>query len=166
MEAVAACMTASRRACTRPTTPTTWTVAGLLHDFDYETTSHRGRAPVRRESSISVPVETRGRGSVLHAILGHVLNTSGVDRDTPMAKHLFACDELAGFIVACAKVRPNGIGDLKSKSVKKKLKDKKFAAAVSRSDIELGIQELGVDQTEHIDRCIDAIRSAADRVGC
>lgn len=165
MEAVAACMSAHAAIHAPDDTDDTddWMIAGLLHDFDYE------KHPTEAEHPFVGVEFLRSRGdvneSVLHAILGHVLY-SGVERDTPMAKHLFACDELAGFIVACAKVRPNGIGDLKSKSVKKKLKDKKFAAAVSRSDIELGIQELGVDQTEHIDRCIDAIRSAADRVGC
>ena len=82
-----------------------------------------------------------------------------------MAKALFAVDELAGFIVACAKVRPNGISDLKPKSVKKKLKDKRFAAAVSREDISQGIEELGVDTTEHIQNCIDAIRAEDELVG-
>ena len=75
-----------------------------------------------------------------------------------------AVDELAGFIVACAKVRPNGISDLAPKSVKKKLKDKAFAAAVSREDIATGIEELGVDMTEHIQKCIDAIRGEAERL--
>ena len=82
-----------------------------------------------------------------------------------MAKALFAVDELAGFIVACTKVRPNGISDLKPKSVKKKLKDKRFAAAVSREDISQGIEELGVDTTEHIQNCIDAIRAESELVG-
>ena len=82
-----------------------------------------------------------------------------------MARCLFAVDELAGFIVACCKVRPRGIADLKPKSVKKKLKDKAFAAAVSRADIATGVEELGVEQTEHIQTCIDAIRAEADRLG-
>ncbi len=81
-----------------------------------------------------------------------------------MAKALFAVDELAGFIVACCKVRPNGIGDLQPKSVRKKLKDKAFAAAVSRADIQKGIEELGVDPAEHIQTCIDAIRGEAQRL--
>src|SRR5262249_14485996 len=83
------------------------------------------------------------------AILGHA-EYSGTPRTTPMSKTLFAVDELAGFIVACCKVRPNGIGDLEPSSVRKKLKDKAFAAAVSREDIRKGIAELGVDETEHI----------------
>ena len=82
-----------------------------------------------------------------------------------MAKVLFAVDELAGFIVACAKVRPNGIADLEPKSVKKKLKDKAFAAAVSREDIAKGIAELGVEETQHIQTCIDALRVEKDRLG-
>jgi predicted hydrolase (HD superfamily) len=162
MEAVAACMS-DHAVIHAPEEVDDWVVAGLLHDFDYE------KHPTEAEHPFVGVEFLRSRGDVnepiLQAILGHALY-SGVERDTPMAKHLFACDELAGFIVACAKVRPNGIGDLKSKSVKKKLKDKKFAAAVSRSDIALGIEALGVDQTEHIDRCINAIRAAADRVGC
>ena len=82
-----------------------------------------------------------------------------------MAKALFAVDELAGFIVACCKVRPNGIADLEPSSVKKKLKDKAFAAAVSREDIRTGIAELGVDETEHIRTCVDAIRTERERLG-
>ncbi len=81
-----------------------------------------------------------------------------------MAKVLFAVDELAGFIGACCKVRPNGIADLAPKSVKKKLKDKAFAAAVSRADIQKGIEELSVDPTEHIQTCIDAMRADAVRL--
>jgi predicted hydrolase (HD superfamily) len=74
-------------------------------------------------------------------------------------------DELAGFIVACCKVRPNGIGDLEPGSVRKKLKDKAFAAAVSRADIETGVAELGVDSSAHIQRCIDALRADRERLG-
>jgi predicted hydrolase (HD superfamily) len=82
-----------------------------------------------------------------------------------MAKSLFAVDELAGFIVACTKVRPDGIATLEPKSVKKRLKSKDFAAAVSRADIAQGIAELGVDETQHIQTCIDAIRAERDRLG-
>ena len=74
-------------------------------------------------------------------------------------------DELAGFLVACVKVRPNGIVDLAPKSVKKKLKKKDFAAAVSREDIRIGAEEFGVDLTEHIETCIDALRSDGERLG-
>ena len=94
--------------------------------------------------------------------MGHAPYT-GVARTTPMARHLFACDELAGFIVAVAKVRPDGFADLKAKSVKKKLKDKAFAAAVSRQDIAEGVADLVADgcvtdETEHIERCVAALR--------
>ena len=101
---------------------------------------------------------------ICEAIMAHNPAT-GVPRNSDLAKALFAVDELSGFIVACAKVRPNGISDMKAKSVKKKLKDKAFAAAVSREDIRIGIEELGVDQTEHIQFCIDAIRPEAERLG-
>jgi predicted hydrolase (HD superfamily) len=74
-------------------------------------------------------------------------------------------DELAGFIIACAKVRPDGVATLEPKSVKKKLKAREFAAAVSRDDIAKGIAELGVDETQHIQTCIDAIRAEKDRLG-
>ena len=82
-----------------------------------------------------------------------------------MAKSLFAVDELSGFIVACCKVRPNGIADLAPKSVKKKLKIDNFAAGCDRGDIRLAMEELGVDPTEHIQFCIDALREEADRLG-
>jgi predicted hydrolase (HD superfamily) len=104
---------------------------------------------------------------VISAILGHA-ECSGVPRLTPMQKALFAVDELAGFIVACCKVRPNGIGDLEAKSVKKKLKDKAFAANVSREDIATGLAELGpvagVDEMQHIQVCIEAIRAERARL--
>ena len=100
---------------------------------------------------------------ILNAILGHA-TYSGTPRDTPMARHLFAVDELAGFIVACCKVRPGGISDLAPKSVKKKLKTANFAAAVNRDDIALGTEELGCDLTEHIQFCIDALRADEERL--
>jgi len=160
MEAVAACM---RRYAeqTAPDDADRWEIVGLLHDFDYEKHPTQEEHPfvgVRHLESIGVDEDIRT------AILGHA-QYSGVPRETPMAKTLFAVDELAGFIVACAKVRPGGVSDMEPKSVKKKLKDKAFAAAVSREDIAQGVEELGVDQTEHIRTCIEAIRDASDRVG-
>ncbi len=160
MESVAACMAAYAE-IQAPGEIETWTVAGLLHDFDYE------RHPTEEEHPYVGVEHLRSLGveePILRAILGHAEYT-GTPRDTAMAKALFAVDELAGFLVACAKVRPNGILDLTPKSVKKKLKDKSFAAAVSRDDIRVGIDELGVDLTEHIQRCIDAIRAQAERLG-
>ena len=138
-----------------------WIVCGLLHDMDYEkhpTPAEHPFVAVEHLRSLGVDEE------ILSAILGHA-QYSGTPRETPMAKSLFAIDELAGFIVACAKVRPNGISDLEPKSVKKKLKDKAFAAAVSREDIRTGIAELGVDETEHMQTCIDAIRKESARLG-
>ena len=157
MEAVAACMGAYA-ARLAPGDEDRWIVAGLLHDFDYEkhpTAEEHPCIGVRHLESIGVDEEIRT------AILGHAEYT-GTARETPMAKALFGVDELAGFIVACAKVRPDGIVSLQAKSVKKKLKDKSFAAAVSRDDIRVGAEELagltGDEPGEHIQRCIDAIR--------
>ena len=160
MECVAACMGAYA-ARLEPNERDRWLIAGLLHDFDYE------KHPSRQEHPFVGIRHLEGRGDVdreiLDAILGHA-EYSGTPRVTAMQKALFAVDELAGFIVACAKVRPNGISDLEPSSVKKKLKDKAFAAAVSREDIRKGFAELGplanVDETEHIRLCIQAIREA------
>jgi predicted hydrolase (HD superfamily) len=161
MECVAACMGAYAQKM-QPDQKDRWVVAGLLHDMDYE------RHPSQEAGHPFVAVEhLRGLGvdeEILTAILGHA-EYSGTPRQTPMAKALFAVDELAGFIVACCKVRPNGVADLEPSSVRKKLKDKAFAAAVSRDDIRKGIAELGVDETQHIRTCIDAIHGEKDRLG-
>ncbi|HZW10621.1 MAG TPA: HD domain-containing protein [Phycisphaerales bacterium] len=130
-----------------------WAVAGILHDFDYE--RHPGDHPLvgaAHLESLGVDSEIR------EAILGHFSEKTGVERRTPMARALFAVDELAGFIVACAKVRPDGLATLEPKSVVKKLKQPAFAAAVSREDIAKGVEELGVDRDEHVAMCIAAIR--------
>jgi predicted hydrolase (HD superfamily) len=159
MECVAACMGAYA-ARLEPDQKDRWIVCGLLHDFDYEKHPSKQEHPFvgvkhLRENHSDVDDE------IINAILGHA-EYSGVPRVTPMQKALFAVDELAGFIVACAKVRPNGISDLEPSSVKKKLKDKAFAAAVSREDIRKGMAELGpvanVDDTQHVQICIEAIR--------
>jgi len=157
MECVAVCMGAYAEKL-EPAQRDRWVVAGLLHDFDYEKHPSREEHPFvgvkhLRDNHPSVDEE------ILSAILGHA-EYSGVPRVTPMQKALFAVDELAGFIVACVKVRPNGIADLEPSSVKKKLKDKAFASAVSRDDITKGVAEMGVDLTEHIGECIGAIRDA------
>jgi putative nucleotidyltransferase with HDIG domain len=161
MECVAACMGAYAEKL-QPDQKDRWVVAGLLHDMDYE------RHPSQEAGHPFVAVEhLRAMGvdeEILTAILGHA-EYSGVARETPMAKALFAVDELAGFIVACAKVRPSGVADLEPSSVKKKLKDKGFAAAVSRDDIRTGVAGLGVDETEHIRACIGAIRAERERLG-
>lgn len=164
MECVAACVTHYALQLA-PEDSDRWTVAALLHDFDYEKHPTKEEHPfvgVKKLEELGVDDE------ILQAILGHA-DYSGVARETPMAKTLFACDELAGFIVACVKVRPNGISDLVPKSVNKKLKVMAFAAAVSRQDIATGIEELGsimeIDQTKHIQNCIDAMRERATNLG-
>jgi putative nucleotidyltransferase with HDIG domain len=160
MEAVAACMGAYADQL-EPARRDRWIVCGLLHDMDYE------RHPSKDEHPFVAVEHLRQLGvdeEILTAILGHA-EYSGTPRVTPMAKTLFAVDELAGFIVACCKVRPNGIGDLEPSSVRKKLKDKAFAAAVSREDIRKGIAEMGVDETQHVQQCIDALRAERTRLG-
>ena len=160
MECVAACMGVYADQL-QPDQRERWQLCGLLHDLDWE------RHPTREEHPFVAVKLLRQRGvdeEILTAILGHA-EYSGTPRQTPMAKALFAVDELAGFIVACAKVRPDGIASLEPKSVKKKLKTKEFAAAVSREDIAKGIAELGVDETQHVQTCIDAIRAERGRLG-
>lgn len=166
MECVAACMRALSERL-EPGQGDRWTVCGLLHDYDYE------RHPSAEEHPyVGVQeLERRGvDGEIREAILGHAEYT-GTPRRTPMAKGLFAVDELSGLIVACAKVRPEGIASLEPRSVRKKLKDRSFAAAVSREDIARGIDELsplmgeGYAPDDHIALCIDAIRSEAQRLG-
>lgn len=160
MECVAACMQAYAHK-SDPDQVERWTVCGLLHDFDYE------KHPTAEEHPYIGVAELEKLGvddEIRNSIMGHAEYT-GTPRESDMAKSLFAVDELAGFIVACAKVRPEGIATLAPKSVKKKLKDKSFAAAVSREDIAVGLEELKIDQTEHIQTCIDAIRAHAERLG-
>lgn len=161
MECVSVCMGAAAQN-TAPAEQERWRVAGLLHDFDYE------KHPTTAEHPFVGIEHLRGRGDVdeemLNAILGHA-TYSGTPRETPMAKTLFAVDELSGFIVACCKVRPNGISDLAPKSVKKKLKIATFAAGCDRDDIAAAITELEVDLTEHIQFCIDALRAEGTRLG-
>ncbi len=136
-----------------------WGITGLLHDFDYEKfpkvdadakTGHPFEG-VRHLQSLSYPDE------IIQAILGHALY-SGVPRTTQMAKCLFAVDELCGFVVAVSKMRPDGFATLEARSVQKKLKDKNFAAKVSREDIALGVMELGTTEEEHINFVIQALR--------
>jgi putative nucleotidyltransferase with HDIG domain len=140
--------------------PESWGIVGLLHDFDYERFPNPDRAPdrehpsegVRHLASLRVPAEWQ------EAILGHAAYC-GVPRTTPMAKALFAVDELAGFLDACALVRPSkSLIDLEVSSVKKKLKDKGFAKGVSREDIAQGVEELGTTLDEHIGFVLDALR--------
>ena len=138
-----------------------WRITGLLHDMDYE------RHPSLEEHPFVGTAVLRERGypdDVIEAILGHA-TYSGVPRTTLMAKTLFAVDELAGFITAVAYVRPTGLDGMKPKSVKKKLKDKAFAAAVNRDDIRQGAEELGVDLDTHITHVIEGMHARAERLG-
>jgi putative nucleotidyltransferase with HDIG domain len=144
-----------------------WGVVGLLHDFDYERYPNDAHAPTEEHPSWGVRL-LRQRGlddESCQAILGHASYT-GVARTTPLAKALFAVDELCGFLVACALVRPSrSLRDLEVKSVKKKLKDKAFARGVNREDIVRGAEELGVPLDEHIQFLIEALRPAEGQIG-
>lgn len=138
-----------------------WGIVGLLHDFDYEMYPNPPDHPLKGSEILS---EKGYPEDVRKAILGHATYT-GVPRDTQMAKTLFACDELCGFIMACAVVRPNKLADLEVSSVKKKLKDKAFARNVSRDDITQGCAELGVPVDEHIQFVINAMKSISGELG-
>ncbi len=134
-----------------------WIIAGLLHDFDYEKHPSQEEHPFVGVAHLRKHTDV-GDG-IIETILGHA-PYSGVPRETAMARTLFAVDELAGFIVACALLRPTGLEGMAAKSVRKKLRTKTFAAAVSREDIQLGAEELGAELGPHIDRCIAAIADA------
>jgi putative nucleotidyltransferase with HDIG domain len=147
--------------------PEAWGVVGLLHDFDYEKYPNAAHSPTEEHPSWGVRL-LRERGlpdAMCRAILGHAAYT-GVPRDTPMAKALFAVDELCGFLVACALVRPSrSFSDLEVSSVKKKLKDKAFARGVNRDEVRQGAEELGVPLEEHIAFCIQALRPVEPTLG-
>lgn len=140
-----------------------WGVTGLIHDFDYERWPNEARSSTEEHPSSGVAI-LRERGwpeEVLHAVMAHAEHT-GVEPETRMARTLRAVDELTGFVTACSLVRPTGISDLKSKSVKKKLKDRAFAAAVNREEIREYTEVIGEDLTAHIDFVIEAMRGIAD----
>jgi len=144
-----------------------WGVVGLLHDFDYERFPNAARSPTEEHPSAGVKVlEERGVGEdVRRAILGHASFT-GVPRDTPLARALYGVDELCGFLVACALVRPSrSLADLEVSSVKKKLKDKAFARAVDRDEIRQGAEELGAPLDDHIRFVIEALRPVERELG-
>ena len=144
-----------------------WGLAGLLHDFDYERWPNSDHHPSEGHPSAGSKI-LRERGypeEVIRAILAHA-DYTGVMRTTPLERTLFACDELAGFLVACALVKPGkSIFEVDTDSVKRKLKDKAFARGVHRQDVLKGAEELGVPLEGHIAFCIEALRSAADRLG-
>lgn len=138
-----------------------WGVTGLIHDFDYEMFPQAPDHPVKGSEIL----EQRGyTNEIRRAILGHATYT-GIPRDTLLAKALFACDELAGFITACSLVRPERILTLEARSVQKRMKDKAFARSVSREDITQGAAELGIPLEEHIAFCIEAMKANAGVLG-
>jgi len=140
-----------------------WGLAGLLHDFDYE---RWPEPPEHTREGAKILREAGYDEEVIGAVLSHVpWNLQGYPRDRPIRKTLFACDELSGFIYAVALIRPERIVGLKPKSIVKKLKQKSFAAAVSREDIDEGAQLLGIELSEHIANCIEALTGIAAEIG-
>ncbi|MBT6145739.1 MAG: HDIG domain-containing protein [Gemmatimonadetes bacterium] len=144
-----------------------WATVGLLHDYDYERFPNDARSATEEHPAHGVGL-LRERGypdELCDAILGHAQYT-GVARTTAVARTLFAVDELCGFLVACALVRPSrSLQDLTVKSVKKKLKDKAFARGVNREEVLQGAEELGVPLEEHIQFVIEALRPDEARLG-
>ena len=139
-----------------------WGVVGLLHDFDYDKYPSLEDHPYRGNEILK---ERGYSDEVRKAIMSHAEYT-GVPRETPMEKALFACDELAGFITACALVKPGkSLAEVEASSVKKKMKDKAFARSVNRHDITTGAADLGVDLEQHIAFCIEAMKSIAMELG-
>ena len=139
-----------------------WGMVGLIHDFDYE------KFPTAEEHPYKGNEILKERGysdDVRRAIMSHAEYT-GVPRVTAMEKTLFACDELAGFITACALVKPGkSLAEVEAHSVRKKMRDKAFARSVNRNDIIQGAAELGIDLEEHIAFCIDAMKTIAGELG-
>lgn len=139
-----------------------YTTTALLHDFDYErhpTPAEHPFVGVRELERLGWPAEMQ------RAILGHA-QYSGVPRDTHLAKALFACDELAGFLTACALVKPSrSIAEVEAASVRKKMKDKAFARAINREDIVQGAGELNIELDRHISFCIEAMRRSSTALG-
>lgn len=144
-----------------------WGITGLIHDFDYERFPNNAHSATEEHPAEGVRI-LRSRGypeDILEAILGHA-TYSGVPRVTPMAKALFAVDELTGLVTATALVKPTrSVHDVNAGSVRKKMKDKAFARGVSRDDVVQGAQELGVDLDEHIAFVIAAMQKSADEIG-
>jgi putative nucleotidyltransferase with HDIG domain len=140
----------------------TWGIVGLLHDFDYERWPDPPDHPLK---GAAILAERGYPQQVIYAIKSHADYLPDCPRVSPLDKTLYACDELAGFITAVAKVRPEGIRGLKASSVKKKFKQKTFAAAVNRDDIVRGAADLGVDLDGHIQFVVDAMEASAAELG-
>jgi putative nucleotidyltransferase with HDIG domain len=139
-----------------------WGVVGLLHDFDYDKYPSLDDHPYRGNEILK---ERDYPDEIRRAIMSHAEYT-GVSRDTPMEKALFACDELARFITAVALIKPGkSLAEVDTKSVRKRMKDKAFARKVNRDDIVNGAADLGVDLDEHITFCIEALKAVADKLG-
>jgi len=144
-----------------------WGLAGLLHDFDYERFPNASHSPTEEHPAEGVRIlADRGvSDEICQAILGHAAYT-GVPRESAMARTLFGVDELCGFLVACALVRPSrSLADLEVASVRKKLKDKAFARGVSREDVAQGAAELGIEIPELIEILLAALRSHEQVLG-
>ena len=135
-----------------------WRIAGLLHDADYE------QWPEDHPSRIVAWLRERGEQEIAHAVASHYTRWNMPYQDI-LDKCLLACDELSGFVVASCLVRPDGIGTLTAQSVRKKLKDKAFAAKVDRQEIAAGAELLGVDLLDHIQFVIDSLRPHAAELG-
>ncbi len=144
-----------------------WGLAALLHDFDYERWPNADHHPTQEHPYEGSKI-LRERGypeEMITAILGHA-DYSGVPRVSPLDHTLFACDELSGFLTACALIKPSkSIHEVETASVKKKLKDKAFARGVNRQDVYKGAEELGVSLDDHIAFCIEALRAIAPELG-
>ncbi len=138
-----------------------WGIVGLLHDFDYERWPDPPNHPLKGSEILA---ERGYPDDVIYAIKSHADYLEDCPRVSLMDKTLYACDELAGFCTAVAKVRPAGIDGMKAKSVKKKMKQKAFAAAVNRDDIVRGAEDLDVELGEHIQTVIDAMAAIADQL--
>jgi predicted hydrolase (HD superfamily) len=136
-----------------------WAIAGLVHDADYE------RWPDEHPARVVAWLHACGEEAIAHAVAAHAAGRTGVACETPLDRALLACDELAGFVVACALVRPDGIGSMNPSSVKKKLKDRSFAAKVDRDEIRTSVERLGADLDAHIQLVIDALRPHAAALG-
>ena len=142
--------------------PERWGIAGMLHDFDYEMHPHAPHHPVKGAEILTARGVEPG---VVYAILAHA-DYSGMPRVSRLDKALYACDELTGFVHACALVRPGKvISGLEPASVKKKLKDKGFARTVNRDDVYRGAAELGVDLDAHIAFVVQALEGVAPEIG-
>ena len=142
-----------------------WAICGLLHDFDYEKnqTYDADLKTGHPYEGIKILAYLGYRAEILDAILGHA-QYSNTPRISQMSKCLFACDELCGFLVACAYMRSDHFATLDAASVNKKLKNKNFAAKVNRKDIDLGVTELGIDRDEHFNFVIAALKEIQDKI--